>query len=149
MRNKKNPRPDKVFKAKVDRWTAETKVREKQKSAIAGNFKKRIKGKIQDFHRDRGVRSSPTFTYEELAEHISDYKNCYLTGRSVDIKNPSTYHFDHIEPRSRGGSNDLDNLGIVTPEANYAKRDLPLEDFLELCVDVVTHWGFFDPEDMK
>lgn len=148
-RNAKNPRPNGRFKAKVDRWLAESPVPERQTKGMHRSHKRRIQDKIGTFHRNKTVREDRQYTYDEVMEFIKDYENCYLTGRPVDINDCSTFHFDHIEPRSRGGSNDLDNLGVVTPEANYAKRDLPLEDFLELCVDVVTHWGFFDPEDMK
>ena len=51
---------------------------------------------------------------------------CYLTGTPIDLEKDD-YCFDHIIPVSKGGSNDLSNLGITTPAANYSKSDLTVE----------------------
>jgi 5-methylcytosine-specific restriction endonuclease McrA len=48
---------------------------------------------------------------------------------------------DHIVPRTRGGSHDLENLRWVTTRANLAKRDLTDEEFLDLCVNVAEWIG--------
>ena len=148
-RNAKNPRPNGRFKKKVDHWLTHKPITSRQVGSAYRSHKRRVQDKIQGFHRRDTERLPRQFTYDEVIDHIKDYENCYLTGRPIDVNDCSTFHFDHIIPRSRGGSNDLDNLGVVTPEANYAKRDLPLEDFIELCVDVVTYWGLFNIEDMK
>lgn len=79
----------------------------------------------------------PTFTTKDVIDKIGENPKCYLTGRTIDINNTSSYHFDHIVPISKGGSNELDNLGICTKEANMAKSELLLEDFYALCEDVI------------
>ena len=68
--------------------------------------------------------------------------NCYLTGREIDLKDTSSYHFDHIVPRSKGGTNDLDNLGVACGDANRAKSDMHTGEFVELCKDVLEHHGY-------
>ena len=67
---------------------------------------------------------------------------CYLSGREYDLDNPSSFHFDHIIPKSEGGSNDLDNLGLCVPKANEAKGNMSVEEFIELCKDVLEHNGY-------
>ena len=67
---------------------------------------------------------------------------CYLSGREVDLDSASSFHFDHIVPKSKGGTNELDNLGVCTPEVNVAKGDLSVEEFIELCKDVLKHNGY-------
>ena len=45
-------------------------------------------------------------------------------------------------PTSKGGKNTLENLGLATQDANMAKNDMLLEDFLELCKSVLTNHGY-------
>lgn len=59
---------------------------------------------------------------------------CVLTGRALDVH---TFEVDHILPASRGGSDDLINLRLLSPEANASKHGLTDEEFVELCADVV------------
>lgn len=58
---------------------------------------------------------------------------CALSGRKLD----RTAHIDHIIPRSRGGSNKIDNLQFLTREVNIAKSNLTDDEFIQLCLDVV------------
>jgi len=82
------------------------------------------------------------FTYKEALEHIGGTKTkCYLTGRDIDLLKDD-YCLDHIIPVCKGGSNDLDNLGITCPEANYSKAALTLDEYLNLCKEVLTHFGY-------
>ena len=53
---------------------------------------------------------------------------------------------DHKVSLSRGGSNDLSNLQFVHVDANYAKRILSQEDFIQMCRDVTEfHRTLTDP----
>ena len=61
---------------------------------------------------------------------------CALTGRPMDI---ATATLDHIVPRARGGSNELDNLRWTTKPANHAKGDLLDDEFVELCKQVIAN----------
>ena len=65
--------------------------------------------------------------------------NCYLTGDKIDLTKTGSYHLDHIIPKSRGGSNTIENCGPATKEANQAKNSLTEEEFLDLCKKVIKY----------
>ena len=66
---------------------------------------------------------------------------CYLTGTPINME-VDDYDLDHIIPVSRGGSNELSNLGVSIPVANKSKSNLTLEEYLELCKKVLKHHGY-------
>ena len=82
------------------------------------------------------------FSRRDLKKHLEGVDKCYLTGRKIDIMDPKSYHFDHITPKSKGGKSIFENLGVTTPEANQAKSDMTVEEFIELCKDVLTNFGY-------
>lgn len=139
------------LRKKIDNWKSSLPkdIRARHNSPRTHNRK--MLQKVRQFQKDNNDVPAPVldWTYEDLKKIIKDYNCCYLTGRPIDINDCDTFQFDHIEPRSRGGSNALDNLGLVTPDANYSKRDMPLEDFIELCLDVVIHWGLVNEDDVQ
>jgi predicted transcriptional regulator len=73
------------------------------------------------------------FNYEDVLLKFGQKPFCHLTGRAIDLENPKSYHLDHIIPKSKGGDSTLDNLAFAIREANQAKSDMFLEDFLDLC----------------
>ena len=56
---------------------------------------------------------------------------CAYCGSTDDLT------IDHIIPRSKGGNNSLENCALACREANQAKSDLSLEEFIDLCQAVV------------
>jgi predicted transcriptional regulator len=102
-------------------------------------FKKLITDKIRAFFMNRKTRKfeTPTFTVEDVINKFGENLECYLTGDKIDIYKPRTYHFDHKTPPCKGGDNSIDNLGICTKEANMAKSDSTLEEFLVFCQKVI------------
>lgn len=106
-------------------------------------FKKIMKNKIEGFHKikkdNKLMYTKPEFTLEDVINKFGEHPKCYLTGQSINIYETSTYHFDHIIPRSKGGTNSIDNLGICTNKANIAKSDLSYDEFIKLCEDVVNY----------
>jgi 5-methylcytosine-specific restriction endonuclease McrA len=113
-------------------------------------YNRKLKDKTEDFQRlryrtDQGRRLGKRkllFTCSDVIRKFGRYTNCYLTGRPIDLNKPETYHFDHIVPYSRGGTNTLDNLGITCKEANKAKDVLPVDEFLNLCKEILEHNGY-------
>lgn len=79
------------------------------------------------------LREKPTFNYQDVINKFGKTPTCYLTGEKIDLYDKSSYHLDHIIPRSRGGKNTLDNLGLATKIANETKNDRTLEELKNLC----------------
>ena len=103
--------------------------------------------KVARFHtvlRQKGkkVMSVPSFTVDDVITKFGETPICALTGRPIDITKSRSYSFDHIVPRTRGGSNDISNMQIVCSVANQAKFNLTNDEFIELCAQVLRHQGF-------
>ena len=99
--------------------------------------------KAAHFHRDYEGKgySSMNFSYDDVVEYLDGNYTCYLTGDTIELNDPKSYSFDHIVPVSRGGTNELHNLGLTTREANAAKSDMTVEEFVDMCVKVAKHFG--------
>jgi len=82
------------------------------------------------------------FTVEDLYTKFGQYTQCYITGTYIDLSKPETYHFDHIIPKSKGGINHIDNLGICIPQANLAKSALDYESFVQFCRAIVNYYDY-------
>ena len=80
---------------------------------------------------------SQQFYAEDVINKIGTHPVCYLTGRKLNLKDTSTYTFDHRVPTALGGTNDLENLEVCCSEANHAKACLSLEDFYSLCEEIL------------
>ena len=125
--------------------TKRSKISRKINSFKSRVSRKIFRGKIKTFKR-RKVKSrshtkvnnvSHNYNYEDVIKKIGPNPRCYLTGKRIDLNQTNTYNFDHIIPASKGGTNDLDNLGLCIPSANYAKGDLSLEELYSLCESIL------------
>jgi 5-methylcytosine-specific restriction endonuclease McrA len=97
-----------------------------------------IKNRIRHF---TGETSMP-FSVEDVLKKLGDNPTCYLTGEQIDLSKPNTYQFDHIIPRSRGGTNELDNLGLCSKSANRVKSDMTPDELINLCKVILQHQGY-------
>lgn len=52
---------------------------------------------------------------------------CHLCLKSIETQ--EEYSVDHIIPRSKGGTNDLDNLRPAHRKCNYSRSDRSIEEF--------------------
>lgn len=91
---------------------------------------------------EKGKRAGLLFSAEEFKKKIADNPVCYLTGRKIDIYSPKSFECDHIVPVSKGGDASLQNLGLLCREANRAKQDLSIEEFLNFCKEVLEYQGY-------
>jgi 5-methylcytosine-specific restriction endonuclease McrA len=107
----------------------------------------KLKNKTEDFQRTRlgglglGKRRI-RFRWQDVVDKFGWTTNCYLTGDPIDLRESTSYHFDHIVPYAKGGDSTLENLGIATRNANQAKSDMSVEEFLELCQKVLIKQGY-------
>lgn len=77
----------------------------------------------------------------KLMPDLNDVR-CYLTGRMIDLGEPKSFHLDHIMPRARGGSLELENMGIACAEANQSKGDRTVKEHLQYCKEVLCNFGY-------
>lgn len=106
------------------------------------DYRKKLSTSIGKFKNRNNMSIEKDYSLEEVVEHLNGYNaKCYLTGDSIDMKK-DLYCLDHIIPVSKGGNNELENMGITTPEANASKLDLKLEEYLELCKKVLINFGY-------
>lgn len=98
---------------------------------------KRFKDKVRKFHL-----GDFNMTVEDVMKKIGPNPICYLTGDPIDLSLSRSYQLDHIIPRSKGGTNSIDNLGICTRDSNLAKHDKTPEEFIEICKKVLLHNGY-------
>lgn len=79
---------------------------------------------------------------EDALKHLNGpYTKCYLTGIDIDMTKDD-YQLDHILPTSRGGTNELSNLGITCPEVNQMKGPLTTEELFYWCQKILEHNGY-------
>jgi hypothetical protein len=103
-------------------------------------FRNKVKGFKGRFKRGTYARVnniSVPYTCKDVIKKIGDHPICYLTGRKIDLNLPSEYHLDHIIPTHKGGTNDLSNMGICCAEANQAKGALNLDEFYDICQEIL------------
>ena len=97
--------------------------------------------KVKTFKRRNQIRNKVkvinNYTCEDVVKKLGTSPCCYLTGKSINLKNPKSYSLDHIMPVSQGGTNELNNLEITCARANSAKADMTLQEFYKLCEDVL------------
>ena len=100
--------------------------------------------KIRSFNTNRKTKmvSNTEYSINDVIAKIGESPKCYLTGDNIDISKSSSYNFDHIIPVSRGGNNSLENLGICTKEANFAKQTMTPDEFIFLCKKVLQNNGY-------
>lgn len=90
----------------------------------------------------RFTNDEKKFNKTDVLEKFSQQTVCYLTGEPIDLLADDDYSFDHIVPKSRGGDNSIENLGITKATVNYSKHAMTDEEYIQLCLKVVKHAGY-------
>lgn len=102
-----------------------------------------LRTKVHNFKRAKTwLKTNSRLNYETAYKQIFNNPICYLTGRKIELDQPRTYHLDHVIAFSKGGSNNLNNMGLTCKEANSGKSDLSIDEFIKLCIDVCQHNGY-------
>lgn len=117
------------------------------KTTISYHLTQKTKEKVRDQTRARRLRNQLQrkcnhfqrnkpeefrFTPDDVLKRFGTSTRCYLTGQEINLLK-DWYAFDHIVPLSKGGSSTIHNLGICTQQANKAKSNIGLEEFIDLC----------------
>ncbi len=132
-RRKANP-----LKTKIETFLYCKKNNSKDQKFNSGSIKQRLTIKTWHFVKNKyGGYEKRMFSESHLLEKIGENPVCYLTGRPINLEDSKSYNLDHIVPKSKGGTNSLDNCGITCRDANQAKNDLTYDEFIQLCRDVI------------
>lgn len=105
-------------------------------------IKKAIIEKLMRYKNRKKDYCMTDFNTKDVLNMIGENPKCYLTGKPIDLSDSKSYHFDHKIPASKGGKNTLDNLGICTKDANMSKTDMSLDEYLDLCKQVLINFGY-------
>jgi 5-methylcytosine-specific restriction endonuclease McrA len=141
-RRKANPLQFKIhrFCSTINKKINEHHNLSKQNEVNNEKIIKRLRIKVARFFQKKDMTYGEImFSAKDLLEKIGNNPSCYLTGVPIDLNKPRSYHLDHIVPRSRGGDDSLNNCNIACREANQAKGDLLVSEFVELCKKVIKH----------
>lgn len=139
LRQQKNRKLQHPFYGKIDTFCKQYILKCKKYDDYVTNLRARIITKIRNFNRKT---REMLFSVEDVLNKFGENPRCYLTGKTINIAETSSYHFDHIQPVSRGGGNTIDNLGLCLSEANKAKNDMTVEELLVLCQDILINFGY-------
>ena len=93
------------------------------------------------FRKGKPTRKKALSELKGVIKEVYDNK-CYLTGRPLDMDDGTNLEFDHIIPKSKGGTNTLSNLGLCVKDANTAKGDMSVDELVDLCKDILQHNGY-------
>lgn len=125
---------------KISAFRSRTSVEESKKQKFAKGIKSKTKNFKRSGHTHGYVNNIKfKYSYKDVLNKIGADPKCYLTGEPIDLSKPETYQLDHIIPTSKGGSNDLSNLGLCCRDANYAKGNLSLKELHALCKKIYFH----------
>jgi CRISPR/Cas system Type II protein with McrA/HNH and RuvC-like nuclease domain len=128
---------EKAKRSTYTRVTAEA--RSRYNKTVRGILAQKL-SQFRRLGRYHKISDERKFTINDL--QFGDKPTCYLTGTLIDLSNPSEYSFDHKLPTSKGGTNDISNLGLCLSQANRAKSDLTHDEFIALCTKILAHHGY-------
>ena len=100
----------------------------KERKAKVAEWQKQNKDKVLSYkkankYKRREIISNSTVSAREFLEwENTQLKVCVYCGVSCS----DAYQIDHIEPLSRGGTHDLNNLVIACPTCNREKSNTPM-----------------------
>ena len=138
------------FKEERGAYQKEKEGNNNTRNKIQGGINKIINIKRNQFSRvgskkDRelsGDKREYMFSNQELKQEILDNPFCYLTGDEFDPMDSQAWSLDHIQPRSRGGTNEFTNAGQTTKLANQMKSDMTVDELHEMCKKILNHAGY-------
>lgn len=98
--------------------------------------------KYQRGHKSNRIDNIVPIDKKAAKDKIKNTKSCYLTGRPLNLNDRSSWSLDHKNPRSRGGTNSIHNMGVASTIANQSKMTMNVKEYLDLCQEVLRHHGY-------
>lgn len=102
--------------------------------------KEPLQPKVNDYYAESS--DDRDFTLKDVKEKFNGRWHCYLTGTPIEPSETDKYALDHIVPRSRGGKSNLENMGLLRRDVNEAKSSKTIDEFLQLCKEVLEYNGY-------
>ncbi len=99
----------------------------------------RFESKLKEFKNRNKKYPKQDFTTQDVMNKFGPNPICYITKLKLTYEDAS---LDHIIPASRGGSNELDNLGLTWGFANFMKYDTSIERLIRSCKLVLEGQGY-------
>ena len=101
----------------------------------------RFYGKYRSMGGKLKALAEPAISLKDALAFFGENPTCYLTGEKIDLLKAKTYSLDHKIARNKGGHCGLSNMGLTSKQANLAKSDLSLQEFILICRKVVALHG--------
>jgi len=137
-------RKDNPMLQKIDKFKNRNQKENDSSNEVGDREKRYFVNNVRFFQKGRIKKGSNfviNFNWEDIISLYGEDTYCYLSGEPINLfKN--NYHFDHITPKSKGGDNTLNNLGITHKVVNQMKSDLTVDELLEWCVKILKHNGY-------
>lgn len=93
---------------------------------------KAITKSIKNRRRAKELNSLGDFNGKQILELFAKQKGICIYCKNKLIKSgKDKYHIDHIQPISKGGSNDISNIQLLCPSCNRRKSNKTPEEFAQ------------------
>jgi CRISPR/Cas system Type II protein with McrA/HNH and RuvC-like nuclease domain len=112
------------------------------KSQSKFNEKNRLCKKVANFHVTTENKVGRNFRYKEFLDRIGANPICYITKEPIDLNDHASYSIDHILPSSKGGTNSIENAGLIKSDVNRMKQDKTPDEFFSMCKRVLESNGY-------
>lgn len=113
-----------------------------RKRGFCKDWRRKFRESVARFKKRNEIMINEEYSYNDALEKFGGLSTkCYLTGRKINIEKDD-FALDHKIPVSKGGSNELSNMEIAVPEANASKTNLTVEEYISLCIEILTNFGY-------
>lgn len=139
-----NPNVKKKNLERTRQWDKTNRFYNKIKRFFSKSYRSQIgscsglvawRNKIKCFFRGEKMKYKEEMI--KIQNKFGPNPRCYLTGIELSYDRPEEFNLDHVIPKSKGGESTLDNMGILTVEANKAK-----DEHIEYCKKVLEYQGY-------